>query len=1160
MATLKLFLFGPPRLEQNNQPLTMSRRKVTALLIYLAVTRQPHSRDALATLFWPGSDQRAARANLRRTLYRLNQVVGDDLLTISPDTIGLNPQADLWLDVDMFQMHVNACLPAQHPAEELEAACLSRLAEAASLYRDDFMAGFTLTDSPDFDEWQFFQTESLRQMLADVLEQLVITHKNRAEFEQAIPYARRWLSLDPLHEPVHRHLMQLYAGSGQQAAALRQYQECVRLLDEEFGVPPEPETTALFESIKTRRGDSSAAIPAQPGYAVAQAGRYIPATPHNLPPQPTPFIGRHAELDALAQLLVKPGARLITIVGAGGMGKTRLALAAAERILNRKQTGPSTASPYHFSDGFFFVPLAPLNRTDQIVPALAQTLSFQLESNGRRSAQQQILDYLRHKRLLLIFDNFEHLLDGVGVVVDILQSAPSVRILTTSRERLKLHEEHVFSIQGLDYADDAAEQPSALHEAAEFFLQSLSRTTADFSVTHSEWPALFEICRLVEGMPLALELAASWVDVLPLTEIAAEIQRNLDFLETEIRNIPQRHRSMRAVFDTSWQQMDEAERNLFAQLTIFRAGFTRTAAREVTGASVQMLVKLTEKSLLQYDRARDRYFTHELLRQYGFEKLTANPTLEATIWKDYSAYYCGWLGQIKDDLRGPDQRRLMSRLIEENANILAAWEWAASQGRLELLDSALDTLGLFFEVQGRVQDGESLFGTTVKLLKQSAPSIQSGPQTITVFIQAMLWQAVFAQLLGNSRQAEQLVEGSSHLFENSDLDIDDNPAQTIRAAILLRQGLLALNSDNLKAKQCLEQSLSLFCALGAEWEMAFVLNALSELYQALGHYDQAIETAQESLSIRQERGDQRGVARSLARLSLFARHQGQTEAAIDFARKSHATYEALGHQADIADSLHNLGMTLTYIGEFAEALAALEESIALYNKLGNRLNLPIAYARAAVNALSLGAYGKVRPYTEKAISIGREVNDQSAVALAQTFTGWLFLVEESYEKARERLEESLSIFQSIGREAEMGMAVGLLGGAYRGLGNRPQAQRRLYQALQSAAAYQNFLPLTSSLPLVALMLMEQAETLPDESRKPCQQRALSLYALGNRYPPIGQAREVDDSAGRYLRPLLAGLPQEFVEEAMNKGQKLDLWPAIAELLAVLPDLGWETAG
>lgn len=1160
MAIFKLFLFGPPRFEQDSQPLTMSRRKVAALLIYLAVTRQPHSRDALATLFWPGSDQRTARANLRRTLYRLNQVVGDDLLAVSPDTISLNPQANLWLDVDMFQMHVNACLPAQHPAEELEAACLSRLAEAASLYRDDFMAGFTLTDSPGFDEWQFFQTESLRQMLAGVLEQLVVTHKNQADFEQAIPYARRWLSLDPLHEPAHRHLMQLYAGSGQQAAALRQYQECVRLLDEEFGVPPEPETTALFESIKTGRGDSSAAIAAQPDHAVTEAGRYAPTTPHNLPPQPTLFAGRHAELDALAQLLVKPGTRLITIVGAGGMGKTRLALAAAERILNRKQAGPLTASPYLFSDGFFFVPLALLNCAGQIIPALAQALSFPLKSNSRRSAQQQILDYLRHKRLLLIFDNFEHLLDGVGIVVNILQSAPSVRILTTSRERLKLHEEHVFSIRGLDFADDAAEQPSALHEAAEFFLQSAGRITADFTATHSEWPALFEICRLTEGMPLALELAASWVDVLPLTEIAAEIQRNLDFLETELRNIPKRHRSMRAVFDASWQQMNEAERNLFAQLTIFRGGFNRTAAQKITGASVRMLVKLTGKSLLQYDRARDRYFAHELLRQYGFEKLTANPALEATVWKGYSAYYCGWLGQIKDELRGPGQRPVMSRLIEENANILAAWEWAAAQGRLELLGPALDTLGLFFEAQGRVQDGETLFGTTAELLQQSIPPIQSNPRAVTVFIQTLLWQAVFAQLLGHSQRAEQLVERSLRLFENSDLDIDDNTAQTIRAAILLRQGMLALNSDNLKAKQYLEQSLSLFRALGAEWEMSFALNALSELYQGLGQYDQAIETAQESLSIQQARGDQRGVARSLARLSIFARHQGQTAAAIDFARKSHATYEALGHQADIADSLHNLGMTLTYIGEFAEALAALEKSIALYNKLGNRLNLPLAYARAAINALSLGAYGKARPYTEKAITIGREVNDQSAVALALTFTGWLYLVEESYDEARQRLEESLSIFQSIGREAEMGMAVGLLGGAYRGLGKRPQAQRRLVQALQSAAAYQNFLPLTSSLPLVALMLMEQAETLPENSQRQCQKRALSLYALGNRYPPIGQAREVDDIAGRYLRPLMAGLPQDVVEEAMNQGQKLDLWPAIAELLAALPDLGWETAG
>ncbi len=253
MDQFKLFLFGAPRFERAGKPIEISLHKAIGLLVYLTVTQQVYSRDALATLFWPDSDQPSARASLRRTIYALGKTIGQGVLAVGAETIGIDPHANLWIDSDVFQSLARDCSSPALSPEALSPECLARLTEAARLYSDEFLAGFTLRDNPAFDEWQFFQAEQLRQSLARVLVRLIHTHEASGAFEPAIQHARRWLALDPLHEPAHRKLMQLYSGSGQQAAALRQYQQCVKVLDEELHLPPQPETSDLYERIRSGR-------------------------------------------------------------------------------------------------------------------------------------------------------------------------------------------------------------------------------------------------------------------------------------------------------------------------------------------------------------------------------------------------------------------------------------------------------------------------------------------------------------------------------------------------------------------------------------------------------------------------------------------------------------------------------------------------------------------------------------------------------------------------------------------------------------------------------------------------------------------------------------------------------------------------------------------
>ncbi|MDQ5853442.1 MAG: bacterial transcriptional activator domain-containing protein, partial [Chloroflexota bacterium] len=273
MAELKLFTFGQPRLERDGQPVDLNLRKALALLVYVAVTARPHSRDALATMIWPDNNQAEARGRLRRTLYRLRDGLGESVVEASADTISLHPGADLWLDCTDFLQHATRGLHKERGAA-VSPEQAEHLQAAAALYTDDFLAGWTIADSDAFDEWLFFERERLRQLFAQVLERLVQACGAQGTWDAAIPYARRWVALDPLHEPAQRYLITVYARAGQQAAAVRQYQECVRILDAELGVTPDAATTGLYEAIRSRqfppRGDDwllpaeQAAMPFRP--------------------------------------------------------------------------------------------------------------------------------------------------------------------------------------------------------------------------------------------------------------------------------------------------------------------------------------------------------------------------------------------------------------------------------------------------------------------------------------------------------------------------------------------------------------------------------------------------------------------------------------------------------------------------------------------------------------------------------------------------------------------------------------------------------------------------------------------------------------------------------------------------------------------------------
>jgi predicted ATPase/DNA-binding SARP family transcriptional activator len=695
MAAHSLTLLGPPRLlTADGAVVPVRARKEWALLAYLAAEHaRPQQRDTLLALLWPEASEEAARRSLRVALVHLRvALAASGVATLAADhhTVQLHPHRDHWLDVAAFAALLAACRAHRHARADRCALCNERLTQATALYGGEFLSGLTLPDAAPFEEWAVVRREELHRQVLDALATLAAAHEQAGDDAALCRDARRQLALEPWHEPAHRQFMRGLARSGDRGAALAQYETCRRVLAEELGVEPDVETRALYERI--RAGDLTPATRAAPR--------------HHLPASLTPLVGREAELAALAALLRQEEVRLLTILGAGGMGKTRLALELARAGLDG------------YADGVFFVALAPLAAAGALASTIAQALDLPVQGHDPTAA---LLRFVRDKHLLLILDNFEHLLDGVGLVVQIVEAAPRVQIIATSREPLHMRGEQLYVVEGLAYAAsapaaDATALPAdeATLPAVRLFVQSARRAQASFAPDPATLPALLRICGLVQGMPLGLELAAAWTGLLPLEEIAAEIARSADFLAADWHDVPSRQRSMRAVFDWSWALLTEAERQALRRLSVFRGGCTRQAADTVAGATLTLLTGLVHKSLLRRTDAGatsvGRYEVHELLRQFAAEQLDGVPAERDAVQARHSAYYLDFVAARAGRLARDEPRAAAAEIRGELDNVRQAWQWAAEQAAVAGLEQAAFGWWQFCLLNGLEREGRELFG------------------------------------------------------------------------------------------------------------------------------------------------------------------------------------------------------------------------------------------------------------------------------------------------------------------------------------------------------------------------------------------------------------------------------------------------------------------
>ncbi len=833
--------------------------KVLALLAYLAVEAdRPQRRDTLIGLLWPDSPQSAARNSLRQGLTILRQAIGDQAadppyLFISRSALQFNRDAAHWLDVSAFTALLAACQRHRHRRPESCKACARRLQQAVALYQGDFLDGFFLPGSGLFEEWALLTRESLRLQMMEALGRLARYHEGRGGYGAALAVARRQLTMDPWREEVHRQVMRILSFIGERSAAMIQYETCRRLLAEELGVEPEAETTSLYKRIR----DAGKGSPLGP---VAPAPR-----PHNLPLQPTLFVGREEERAEIGRLLDEADCRLLTVTGPGGVGKTRLALQVATEHVDA------------YADGVYFVSLAALPSAELLAEAIANTL--QVAHDSGEEPGHQLIAALSSKEVLLVLDDFDHLLDGAPLLADVLQGTSKVSLLVTSRERLSLQGEWICSIRGLPVPDpDLPATELANYDAVKLFVQSACRVQSDFALSQENSRHVARICHLVAGLPLAIELAAAWVRVLSCEEIAGEVARGLALLESGHKDMPQRHRSMEAVFDHSWALLSVKEKNALQKLSVFRGGFYRPAALAVSRASVHLLAALVDKSLLQRTPS-GRYVMHELLRQYAGKKLLTSDDMAETK-AEHLNYYLELAETAAVQGDGAEQIEWLDRLESENDNLRAALGWALSAGCKEEGLRLAVALYRFWYWRNHYREG-----------RQWLDAALAGAQALPAALRA----------------------------------------QGLRVA-----GVLAMElNDDGRADSSLQESLALFRQIGDLRGVAATLNSLGAMAFSQKEYARAVLLLEESLSVRREQGDTYSLSTPLNNLGLVALAQGDSRRAREYFEEALALDRSSGDAMGVVTSLSNLAAAVLEEGLYQEAEADFRECLLLFQKLGD---------------------------------------------------------------------------------------------------------------------------------------------------------------------------------------------------------------------------------
>lgn len=687
----------------------------------------------------------------------------------------------------------------------------------------------------------------------------------------------------------------------------------------------------------------------------------------------THFVGRNTELTSLGRLLQDPLCRLLTLVGPGGIGKTRLAIEAASR------------HQADFVDGVCFVPLASLSSPEFVAPAIIDALDFSFQ--GQVDPRIQLLNYLAGKQTLLVLDNIEHLLDSVGLLADILQHTRGIKLLVTSRERLNLQSEWVFVVQGLSVPPDNLTERVEEFTSVELFVQTARRVKADFVLQGDETMAVSRICRLVEGMPLGIELAATWVSVLTCRQIERQIEYSLDFLTTSMRDMPNRQRSLRAVFDHSWNLLTPEERAVLSRLAVFRGDFDQDASEQVAGAGLPILLALSSKSLLRR-KENGLFDLHEVVRQYALAFLVHDPSSEATHLR-HCEFYLGLLRDQEAALHGTNQLEVIRQLKDALDNVRTAWRWAVSHDKFALIGSALRSLGWLCNVGVLYQEGIEQIELVVQALRAQPESSERQ----IVLGKALAQQGILFFRQGRFNRALMALEESLVILRPM-----HDPA-VLTDPLIVTGIIMHLIGNINRAQALLEEGLISAQSAGNLFYTAYALYNLGYVAGLLGRYAEGYEQMAAGLAMWRQHGDLNSIALGLNYISETAVHLGRLEEAQDFLHESLALLTPLGDRWAMGIAYRFLALATLAQGKAEEAQPFIHKSLDLFN--GVITGADVAYSLIVLGEITrtLGSRVEARRVLCQALQMAMEVQVLPLALDALTGLARLYLETDAPENA-----------------------------------------------------------------------------------------------------------------------------------------------------------------
>jgi len=933
----QLFLLGSFELKVRDRTIHLPTRKMEALFAYLVLHRGVQNRERIASLFWGDSPEELARRSLRTALSALRKEVGEQFILTDRETIQINPKFPIWVDVYEVEKQAKEILSANgRPASGMD----------LDVYRAGLLQDF-------YDEWVLEEREHYRNLFVRALSYFAQSLKSQGGYRRTISVAQKIISIDPLNEQAYQHLIFCYGALGNRIEALKSYEECARRFRDQFGMEPSEATVALIEQVKT--SDTSA----------------LKEIKSNLPMPLTSFIGREQELKALSTMFTRT--RLLTLTGVGGCGKTRLAIAFAKQVSDQ------------FKDGVWWVELASLQEETQVPQAIKRTLG--LSDSQIDSAEESLIKFLHPKQILLILDNCEHVIHTAAHLTEkILSQCPSAKIVATSREAMSIHGEIAWLVPSLSLPP--ADQTTDLlnWECPRLFFERAASYRPDLQLTESSTEPLLRICRALEGIPLAIELAAARVKTLSLEQLAARLDDKLGLLTTGSRVAQPRQQTLRAAIDWSYELLSEQEQMVLRRLSVFYGSWTLEAAEEVcadetipSGQILDFITRLADKSLTisEFDQGAIRYHMLEIIRQYAMEKLQQADEMEPV--KDrHTRYYSELAQEVGYDWYSREQSGLLKEFKAHYPNLRVALAWA-------------------LEDPQRVENWEQGLRLAIALVP--------------------LWN--FQAELNEARYwLKKVIDQISMVFAGSDLESTRrNELLSIKAKAIYEMGALSYYlTHHATTMDLFEQAAAIYKEIGDETGLAYPNLYVAQTASDRGQIDLARQLWTESLEQFNKTGDHWYAAMVHSFFGAMERRQGNYDQSEREFHQAIDLYAELGDDWGRSIMFSHLGMVALLRGDPVQARSWFEQRLEIAQKIGFKHSSALANLLIGITHWKSGEKALMKKCFLAAIPHFHQIGNYASLADGLIGIAWLAAEQGNYEQAAYLLGKVEEINQTYGRK------------------------------------------------------------------------------------------------------------------------------------------------